>query len=117
MPGFPVNSLSSFVQAGTLSVNVFFVNGYCFLYAVVDVFSSAESAVGERLSNKINISTGCADLPFLIFMGLRKVSPSNLSKSSILQATHADFRCVISPWACFACWARRLVSQAWCLAP
>ena len=38
MPGFPLNSLRSFVQADILSVNVFSVKVYCLLYAFVDVF-------------------------------------------------------------------------------
>src|SRR6185503_17673401 len=66
MPGFPLNSLRSFVQAGILSVNVFTVKVYCLLYAFVA--PAAKRGAGERLSNKINVSTGWAGLLFLIFM-------------------------------------------------
>src|SRR5207244_10473949 len=40
----------------------------CLLYAFVGVCLAAKSGGGERLSNKINISTGCTSLLFLIFM-------------------------------------------------
>src|SRR5262245_2539333 len=74
MPGFPLNSLSSLVHEGILSVNVFCVKVYCLLYALVDVLSPANSAADERHNKKMYSTTACAGVRLLFCMGCSPVA-------------------------------------------